>query len=476
LQGVLRVSHAEGARTVIFNPRGGQPLLYGVGAISAEMAEMDRQVLALRRHENEVVLDSAESIQTQLGLVGEENFPINALHTFPMQAAGRLLGVLWVGGLDKLDMVPAQLAVVRSLTNQAAVLVANARLNAQAEQGARRLNAVLDSTVEPVAVIDQTNRFYLVNRALADLLGVDAAEIKSRQVRDVVTDEQFQRVLMGKIEDMNGSEISAENDQIFTAGVSQIATSDEDLVGRIVVLHDITRLKQVDALKTEFVSNVSHDLRNPLVYMGNYVNMLGSVGDLNEKQEEYVGHIAKGIDRMHMLISSLLDLSRIESDEGLEISTIDTRSLLEETVETHVVTTELTEEAFVVDVSEPSPQFEGDVWLVRMAINNLIANALKFAGDSGPIRLSASETEADVIISVADDGPGISADDIEQLFDKFYRAAQPATPQVSGSGLGLAIVKSVTDRHAGRTWCESQMGEGSTFYLAFPKARITEYA
>lgn len=468
LNGILHVSNADGARTIIFNPRGGSPLLHGTGPLATEMAPLDRAVLALRRHESEVLLDSAESIRDTLSLSETEDLPISSLLSVPLHGGGRLLGIVWLGGTLPLAHTKAQAAVIESLTNQAAVLVANARLYAQAEQGLQRLTAMLNSTEEPVAVIDQSNRFSLINPAMSKAFDLDADEVRNRQVSDVVLNDTLRTVLLDPVDAANGRELADGDDRVFTAGVSQINIGD-DLAGRIVVLHDITRLKELDALKSEFVSNVSHDLRNPLVYMHAYVNMLDQVGDLNEKQTEFVGHISKGVDRMHSLITALLDLSRIESEQGLELGEIDVADLLQETVDTHTATAALSHNTFAVKLAEPAPHFQGDVWLVRMALDNLISNALKFAPETGVITLSGKQVNGEVVIGVSDQGPGIDPEDVKNLFNKFYRAAHRGTPQVSGSGLGLAIVKSAVEKHGGRAWCESEPDQGSTFYVAFPQ-------
>lgn len=468
LQGILHVTGADSVRTVIFNPRGGPPLIYGTGAAAADMTVLDRPVLLLMRHEHESLLNSAETIREHLQIAADTPLPVASVATFALKSAGRLLGVIWLGSRDKLALGAEQLSVTRSLTNQAAVLVANTRLYAEAEQSVRRLHAVLASTAEPVAVIDQTNRFYLVNPAMAAAFGIDAAAVKSRQVGDVIGDPALREILTDAIDTVNGREISAEKEQIFTAGVSPIATVD-GLIGRIVVFHDITRIKQIDALKSDFVSNVSHDLRNPLVYMRAYVNMLDKAGPLNEKQAEFTDYIDKGIDRMHGLITALLDLSRIESGIDIERNEIDIADLLAETAETHAVRAELSGNTLVVSVPQSSVHILGDIWQLRMVLDNLVNNALKFAAGSGQITLSAITAADEVIITVADQGQGIADEDIDHLFDKFYRAARPTTPSASGSGLGLAIVKSVAERHGGRTWCESGPGVGSTFYVALPK-------
>ncbi|MCO5207367.1 MAG: ATP-binding protein [Anaerolineae bacterium] len=470
LQGILHVTDVDSVRTVIFNPRGGPPLIQVAGDASSDIAALDRPVLLLTRHENESLLNSADVVRERLKIAAETAVPVSFVATFALKSAGRLLGVIWLGGRNAQELSAEQLAVTRSLTNQAAVLVANARLYAEAEQSVRRLHAVLASTAEPVAVIDQTNRFYLVNPAMAAAFGIDAAAVKSRQVGDVIDDPALRRILTDAIDKVNGCEISAEKEQIFTAGVSPIATAD-GLVGRIVVFHDITRIKLIDALKSDFVSNVSHDLRNPLVYMRAYVNMLDKAGPLNEKQTEFADFIDKGIDRMHGLITALLDLSRIESGIDIERSDVDIVDLLAETAETHAVTAELAGNSLAVSVSQPDIHVVGDIWQLRMALDNLVNNALKFAAGSGQITLSATTSADEVIIGVTDQGQGIAPEDIDHLFDKFYRAARPTTPVASGSGLGLAIVKSVAERHGGRVWCKSEPERGSTFYVALPKTR-----
>lgn len=241
-------------------------------------------------------------------------------------------------------------------------------------------------------------------------------------------------------------------------------------MGRIAILHDITRLKQIDEMKSEFVASVSHDLRNPLAYMHTYANMLPELGDLNDQQSLAANNIIHGIERMHTTIGELLDLNRIESEvDSLDLERIDVTEFLELLAAEHQPHATANGNHIVVETPSEPFYMEADKWSLRLALNNLIGNALTYAPNTGDILLRGEVTRAGVVLSVSDNGPGISKSDQVRIFEKFYRASEPRTPKAEGSGLGLAIVKSVAVRHGGRVSCTSDLGQGCTFSLTIPQ-------
>jgi signal transduction histidine kinase len=236
----------------------------------------------------------------------------------------------------------------------------------------------------------------------------------------------------------------------------------------VAVLHDITPLKDIDHLKSDFVSAVSHDLLSPLTFMLGYANMLPLVGEVNEQQEEYIEKILKGIEQVKSLVDDLLDLGRIEAGVQIESGEIDIKLLLSEILAQYRHHARANGIKLQVEIAPGVPFVLGDMKLIRRALVNLLTNGFKYAPHSGIMMMKAELVADEVIFSVRDHGPGIGQEDQMRLFEKFFRGRQRGDEIVKGAGLGLAIVKSIAERHGGRAWCESEVGKGSTFYFSLP--------
>jgi signal transduction histidine kinase len=199
-----------------------------------------------------------------------------------------------------------------------------------------------------------------------------------------------------------------------------------------------------------------------------YASMLSMVGELEPKQQEYVGKILGGIDQMTSLIDDLLGLGRLEAGVDLVLSKFRLEDILESVIEQFRQPAQARGMSLVAEIDGRLPVIEGDAALIRQAVANLTSNAIKYATESKQIIIKTSVDSSEVIVGVRDSGPGIAKKDQIRLFEKFYRVNQPGTDRVKGSGLGLALVKSIAERHGGRVWVESQPGIGSTFYIALP--------
>jgi signal transduction histidine kinase len=234
------------------------------------------------------------------------------------------------------------------------------------------------------------------------------------------------------------------------------------------VLTDITYLKEIDDMKSEFVATVSHDLKSPLTFMLGYATMLPLVGQMEPKQEEFVGKIVGGIEQMADLVDGLLDLGRLEAGGGLVLGNLSIKETLESVIQEYRVSASESGIDLRIQFDENTPSVNADASLIRQAIANYVNNAIKYAPNSGEVILASTLEDNDVVISVHDHGAGISAKDQLRLFEKFHRIKTRANERTKGTGLGLALVKSIAERHGGRVWCESKLGDGSTFYLSLP--------
>lgn len=475
LDAMQRAADAAGARAVIVNPDGGRPLRYGVGPAADQLAQLDRRLLLhMRNHAAELTAADAAAVRAGLEWPEERPLPVQGLAAFPLVAHNQLRGVIWVGYAQPVAASEwPRLNVLRSLAEQSEAHLASALLFYTAESGRRRLAAVLACTGEAIVVTDPTDRILLVNTALEQAFKLDGRTLANRLVRDVIPHPELQRLLTGHPGETDGRELAGENGQRYHASVAQVRGQAGQILGRVAVLHNISRFKELDELKSEFIAMLSHDLRNPLAFMHTYASLLPELGPLNDRQQESVDQILHGIERMHRTIGDLLDLNRIESaDDTLNFAPIDAQEFLEAAAEEHAAYAQAVGNQFVVQAPPAPITLIADRWSLHWALNNLIANALKYAPGSGAITLSAQETAEDVVLTVRDQGPGIGKADQMRIFEKFYRASRPAALSVEGSGLGLAVVKSVAERHGGRAWVESEPGQGSAFHIAVPRTPV----
>jgi signal transduction histidine kinase len=260
--------------------------------------------------------------------------------------------------------------------------------------------------------------------------------------------------------------------------VSTLKDKEGKVVGFLHLAKDITekqryekRLKELDRMKSDFVSNVSHELRTPLTAIkASADNMLDNlVGPLSEKQTRYLLRIKNNADRLARLINDVLDLSRIEAGRvDLRPSDLDLTALAQEVVEQ--VRPMTLEKLIRLEVTSG----DGDCvsWAdrdkVAQVLMNLIGNAVKFTAPHGAITVTIKRIADWMHIAVTDTGPGIAAEDVDRVFNKFYQVAHAGEQKARGTGLGLAICKALVEMHGGRIWVESEINKGSTFAFTLP--------
>ncbi|MCC6607032.1 MAG: PAS domain-containing protein [Anaerolineae bacterium] len=468
LRGALRGTGAAGARAVVLNPSGGNPLSFGEGPAAESMKALDRPIMTRLRHLQELMLATPNQIRAALELDRDDEPPVPALVAIPLYSHDRFQGILWLGYRQAHSYDISERNLLVTLASQTAVLVENARLFATAEGGRRRLAAVLASTTDAVLVTDQTERILLINRAAERIFNLNASKVTGRPVAKVIESQELVKALTGQEEHTRNLEVPMPDGATYYASASTIISNEGQVFGRVAVLRDITHLKEIDEMKSEFVATVSHDLRSPLTYMRGYATMVPMVDELSPKQHEYLDKILTGIDQMSQLVDDLLDLGRIEAGVDLAQERIEVKPLLESIAEEYWQHAHLAGIKLHVDVPDDVSTVTGDGSLIRQALTNLLGNGIKYAPNSGPMWLRAEQKNGELVLSVQDNGPGIPKQDQIRLFEKFYRVKQRGTEKIKGSGLGLAIVRSIAERHGGRAWCISQQGEGCTFSLSLP--------
>jgi signal transduction histidine kinase len=238
------------------------------------------------------------------------------------------------------------------------------------------------------------------------------------------------------------------------------------------------RLKELDRLKSDFVSNVSHELRTPLTAIKGAVDLIlrEVPGALNEKQSHYLVRVRSNTQHLAGLINDLLDLSKIEEGKiDLQVARMSLGGLVHEVVETLKPIAAEKPIELEITASGPSTLVWADRDKITQVLTNLIGNAIKFTPPHGRVTVSSANNDADwVRVSISDTGPGISANERERIFDKFYQVAENGGPKPKGTGLGLAISKTLVELHNGKIWVESEPSRGSTFYFTLPATQSGE--
>jgi signal transduction histidine kinase/DNA-binding response OmpR family regulator len=385
------------------------------------------------------------------------SYLVHSLIYVPLRVRGHVIGVL---GVDNRTagriLTQHDMTVMAAMADYAAIAIENAQLYNRSEVERSKLGTILRQTENAVVVVDPENRLVLINRSAREAFNVEGGFL-GRSVVEAFDEPKLLALLRAEEEIPRREEIETPDGRVFSAQRTAI-----EGVGRAIIMHDITHLKNLDHLKSEFVTTVSHDLRSPLTSILGYVDLLERVGPINEKQHEFIRRVRLSVGQITSLINDLLDLGRIEA--GLDIAYEETPIVLlaRYAVESLRGMAEKRGVKIEADLPKKLPLVNGDPIRLRQMIGNLLDNAIKYTPAGGVVRVEAKVEHSQVILNVTDTGPGIHPADIPYLFDKFFRARN--VPQdIPGTGLGLSIVKSIVDNHGGRIWVESIIGEGTTF-------------
>lgn len=392
---------------------------------------------------------------------------VKSLIYVPLKIRNQTIGVLGVDNRQATRLFTKHdMRLLSVLAGFAAIVLENARLFSEVESERTKLATVLAGAEEPVLVTaSQENRIVLANAAARRAFDLGAMVVEGHPLAQLINNEKLVKFVTSAPEagSAQKDEIPLDDGRVLYATLTPIPG-----VGRAVIMQDITHLKELDQMKTEFVSTVSHDLRSPLTSILGYAQMLKSVGPLNERQEMFVGRVMRGANHITELINDLLDVGRIEAGLDMEMAPCDVSTMSELVVEEFKDTAARKGQKLVYQsLAEPALVLGNDLRL-RQVINNLIGNAIKYTPEGGEIRITVRLEDSTVLLRVEDNGIGIPPGDLPYIFDKFYRVESDETVDIHGTGLGLSICKSVVEKHGGRIWAESVLGQGSVFHVALP--------
>jgi len=448
------------------------PLRFADGLEQDVYMHLDQQILALTELQERLVM---ATLSRTRGLLLDPNLPYpESLIAVALRQENKYYGVLWAGYNQQHVFSESDLRFISTLASQSALAVGNIRLFMTVEVSRRQLEAILNSTSDPVVVTDASNRLILANPAAGHVFGVTIRRGERPDVEKMIQVKALNELLLASSTERHSAEITMPDGKIYLAMASPM-TADGKAVGRVCILRDVTQLKEIDTLKSDFVATVSHDLRSPLTLMRGYATMLEMAGALNDQQKNYAKMIVQGVDNMAKLVSNLLDLGRIDFGVGLQVESIPVLDILERVTSGLQMQAKEKSISLGVEIPKDMPNaIEADQALLHQALYNLVENAIKYTPEGGTVFVHLKTLSSALIFAVQDSGIGISENDQKRLFEKFFRGTNRDALMQRGTGLGLAIVKSIAERHGGKVWVESELGKGSVFILQIPLTQTKE--
>jgi two-component system phosphate regulon sensor histidine kinase PhoR len=468
------LSTGASAVRVILSPealpemKGGSPApsRFGYGKENEQYSYLDDQILPMVRQKEVVALNNLSRVRLL-------TFPANAprpeaILALPLHHENMFYGALWLAYDTPHQFGNDEIRFLTTIAGQAALASANSQLFANAEIGRQRLAATLNSTPDPVLVTDYQGRLLLANPAAWQVLGLPGESVNGKSIDTIIQQPALLGLLQVVSDEKQSAEVELADGKVYLATASSVIVEGQP-VGRVCILRDVTRFKELDTLKSEFVATVSHDLRYPLTTMRGYATMLEMVGELNEQQTGYVRKILTSVDGMNQLVTSLLDLGRIDAGVDLQLEMVPVQEVVDRVVGALQLQASQKQVVISSDISQHAiPLIEADYALLQQALHNLVENAVIYTEPRGKVSVRVEPDKDQMVFTVSDTGIGIAPVDLPRIFEKFYRGGQKEAKKRQGTGLGLAIVKSIADRHKGRVWVESQLGKGSAFHLAIP--------
>jgi PAS domain S-box-containing protein len=431
-------------------------------------------------------LDGADEWHSALAVVLETNEDVQGVMVF----LGREPGAF----------TEPQLKLVSAAANQVSAAINNADLynliRDQAErmttllraeqEEAEKSSAILEGIADGVLLADSNATIILFNGAAERILGIP---------RDYALGQPLSR--LAALDNRSGSWVNTLSEwalnpqqstsqellidrldlgkRVVSVHASPVSSGDQFL-GTVSVFRDVTKDVEVDRMKSEFISNVSHELRTPMTSIKGYADLLlmGAAGQVSDVQRQFLGTIKNNADRLASLVNDLLNISRIDSGrEKLKLEPVPVAEVIEQVVRNLTARESYARKPLELAVAvDPSlPHIQADRNRIMQVLTNLVDNAFNYTGAGGKIGIEAQQQaeRGRVLIKVSDTGIGIPEDFQARVWNRFERNEESAlVMDVAGTGLGLPIVKDLVEMHHGEVWLESEVGKGSTFFVALP--------
>jgi two-component system phosphate regulon sensor histidine kinase PhoR len=446
---------------------------------------------AIQEHLSTLKIRNGITVPLQIERRDDENrvvdrVTIGVLHCFNKRYGG--------------DFISEDVSLLERLSRNAAAVIANAQMYQEVVEEKQRLVHTLESLTAGLILINHKGRIAQMNaQARAMFQVAEGVSPIGRPFEEVLKNEKCTEVVQYTIERVSQPKSTDEDDDppgetneitltdadheqyIYQVHAAEVRDGADNSIGTVVIFNDITDIRNVERMKTEFVSIVSHELRTPLTPMKGFIRTLldGLDEDWYSKEDrrEFYGIIEQNVDRLKRLIDDLLNVSRIEKmgTAGIDMNwaEVDIRKAVEEVLDTQKGRTD--RHTFVIDLAPEHFMAETDPDKIQNILQNFVSNAIKYAPNGGEVRiigrLEAPSEEfpmGSVLMGVKDQGLGMSERDVKKIGEKFFQSTNKKAKSVGGTGIGLYLVHNLIKAHHGYMWVDSVLDKGSTFWFRIP--------
>ncbi len=378
------------------------------------------------------------------------------------------------------EFIQEDVQLLERLAKNAAAVLASAQMYREVVEEKEELISTIDSLSAGLVMVNRRGRVTLVNTSAQHIFSATEEAAEGKNYTEFITIEPVRELFTKALESQEegAAEVSVMDEEagierIFQVQVALVTDDDNEVIGAVAIFNDITEIRNIERMKTAFVSTVSHELRTPLTSIKGFVSTLLADTDGyydNDTRLEFLGIIDAETDRLRRLIEDLLNVSRIEAGRALQLNPkpIDVPGLAEKVctiqrsyTHKHTLSTHFTEDF---------PTIVADEDKVDQILTNLVNNAIKYSPDGGQVKVRGwYEPEVEqVVVGVSDQGIGIPKDQAAKVFERFHRVDNRDTREVGGTGIGLFLVKHLVEVHGGEIWVESEPGQGSEFLFRLP--------
>jgi PAS domain S-box-containing protein len=401
---------------------------------------------------------------------------VRSLMVVPLIAHGEVIGTINIDHNRPEAFGPTQERLLTIAAAQAGIAIANARLFTKVSAEQQQTQAIIQHMADGLLLLDRQGIIKTCNFTLANMLGLHRGQIIGQSVYSPnlpqnlagITASTTHRARTGVL----ATEVYVETPRprILQVFATTVVDDQQDPIGEVRLVHDVTKERELEQLKDDFFSTVSHELRTPLFSIQGFAQLMLEEDDLDKKtQQEFLETIRRQASQLAEMVNNLLDISKL--DEGklvLEKMPVVLGDVISQTILKLQGFAHQEKIKLVSNLSVQLPTIQGDKQRLEQVLTNLIGNAIKFSKSGDNVIISASANDANILVQVKDNGVGIPEEDLESIFSRYYQAGNKSERSAMGSGLGLHIAKTIVEGHGGKIWAESVAGQGSTFFFTLP--------
>jgi two-component system, NtrC family, sensor histidine kinase KinB len=482
LQVVLAIVEAEAGGISLIDEEAGEVILRAQHGWAQDFVTKPMRIPLGQGMSGQVIKDDRVIVDNNLDGTEELAVPsfldehFRSIVMAPMHARGVIIGILSIMSSKPNSFNNEIIGVLEAIADTVGVALDNARLYETTVEKENSLRAVLHATTDGIIATDQKGRIRLMNQAAQTLFKINGRSLIGTPLREIPIEQRVRDLLLRALSvrsqgENESFEVKLDSEKSLLVTVSPVYVErqvDQDAYdGWVIVLQDVTHLRQSEIARAQFIQAAAHDMRNPLGLTLNSLYLLDTLlADPTPTIKEVITLATRGAERLKALIDDLLNLEQIESGYGIQESEVNIPELVGEVSAEIKPIAEAKHIVYQAEVEPNIPTLVVDRRLLNRALFNYLDNAVKYTSDGGQVKLRAFVQETVLHLEVTDNGPGIPIEDQAKLFERFYRA--PETENIPGTGLGLAIVKSVASKNGGSVYVRSGQGQGSTFGMKLP--------